>query len=756
MNAGRRLGAGGRRAIIASMLVLAAVNVETAQAGPVIAPGHQAHLTITDVGNEFFSVTHTSKITQMAFGPGPDPDMTYLFLASHTRGTRRLAYDPASGALVGPLVTVDSTPAIGIAFHDTGMYLSEVYDSTGAGNKALSRIWRLQDTDGDGLYAANEPRAAIVAGVPRDAHAINQLQIVSDTLYAGVGVRTRNGAFLTYSGDLYGESAYGGSIAMIEDLTQVPFITNGAGLFPDNTDVADYRDLVNGTNPIGASPYTSTDPAKFRVHSSGTRNPFGLGVDGDDQLWFTNNFHRAENHVYDRENILAAEGDVFAGDGLHDNVHDQLFRAVHLADYGYRNGNWQNNPTAHAAGFFLPSNRTASLTFDNYADPANPADLDLLNQAYDVLHDPANPEGLGPSSSSNGLDFYGGNDLPIQYHKDAFIARWNFVSFFDPPPGVDEDLTFTDVVAVDTDTAAVTRIASGFENPIDVLADENGNLLVADWNGSIHRINAASPRTGPHPFVWGSDADGAWSDRLRWNSGQLPEADRLVPHAWGTARYAVVIDRPGAAPTVVLDQDATIESVAVADQLRLGAGHTLTVQSALTLTSTGTLSGDGTVRGDVISSGSVSPGVFDSGGISPGVLTVSGQYFQSDSARLVVELGGTAAGSEHDQLIVNGDGWLAGLLEVVPGDALDLRPGMEFTVIDVGGALNGQFWGLADGGLVSSDPDTAWELRITYAGGDGNDVVLSVVPEPGVIWLVGMGLVVGIARRGFRKRVRHI
>ncbi|MEM9660493.1 MAG: hypothetical protein AAF961_19180, partial [Planctomycetota bacterium] len=360
----------------------------------------------------------------------------------------------------------------------------------------------------------------------------------------------RNGAFQTFNGDDHGESAYGGSIGVIDNLNNVPSTSNSAGFFPANPSLSTYRDLINGDDPLGSSPFTTEADNKLRIHSSGTRNPFGVAVDGDDRLWFSVNSQRTENHVYDRDNLTSAEGDAFGGDGFQDDVHDQLFQAQPKADYGYRNGNWQNdnvagNTAATDHGFFQPENRAASFTFDNYVDPVANDETDGSNPAFDQDYEINEPVGLGPSSSANGLDFYQGNALPLTFHKDAFIARWNG-SISDG----DDRLTYRDVVSVDVDTGDVQRIARGFQNPLDVLDDRQGNLLVADWGGSIWLIQGANPIESPHAFSWDSDDDGAWSDRLVWNADSLPEGDRMAPDAWGAARYAVTIERPGVELTV--------------------------------------------------------------------------------------------------------------------------------------------------------------------------------------------------------------
>ena len=241
----------------------------------------------------------------------------------------------------------------------------------------------------------------------------------------------------------------------------------------------------------------------------------------------------------------------------------------------------------------------ASFTFDNYVDPVATNEQDGSNPAFNTDHNPAAPVGLGPSSSSDGLEFYQGNTFPLTFHHDAFVTRWNGTI----NDGGDS-LPYRDVVGVDIDTADVRRIASGFRNPLDVTEDGSGNLLVADYAGSLFLISPNNPVSTPYVFTWDSDDDGSWSDRLTWNADSLDEDDRLVPNAWGTARYEVVIDRPGdAAPIVTLDRNVTVEMVTLAEQLTLAEGTVLTVQDQLQVDMGGSLQGHGRVAGLVHNDG---------------------------------------------------------------------------------------------------------------------------------------------------------
>ncbi len=600
----------------------------------------------------------------MTFGPGPDPAKTYLYLASNVRGVRRVEYNPATGSFVGGLTTVSTIKGNGIAFHGTTMYLTDAYSSSADASVALSRLWRASDNDNDGIYETSVP---IVEGIPRDDHGANQIQIRGNSLYVGLGARTRNGVSQTFGGDTFGESAYGGSIGVIEDLTQVASSANSAGFFPANPTAAQYGDLIDGTNPIGGSAYTSTAVDKLRAYATGLRNPYGVRLDGDGALWATNNFQRTENNVFTRD---SSEGDAFGGDGFAEDIHDQMFRIQAKGDYGYRNANWQTDLVATNAGFFLDANRQKSFTFDNYDDPAVPSDVDNADPAYNVLHTPASPVGLGPHSSSNGLDFYDGNAFPLQYHKDAFVARWN-QSVSDGG----QTLQYRDVVSVDVDTGKTSRIASGFASPLDIVADSNGNLIVADHGGSLHLIRAASATVTPYAFNWTSDSDGNWSERLSWNANSQAADDRMAPHAWGVARYAVALDRPGANPTITLDQDARVESVRVADRLRLTIGNELTIDQLLTFDPSGALTGNGSIFGNVSNNGAIVPGD------SIGSIAIAGTYSQAASGALAIELGGTVPAPEFDQLLVTEGVTLAGTLTVELIDDFTPSIGQTFTIL---------------------------------------------------------------------------
>ncbi|WP_145057316.1 hypothetical protein [Adhaeretor mobilis] len=154
------------------------------------------------------------------------------------------------------------------------------------------------------------------------------------------------------------------------------------------------------------------------------------------------------------------------------------------------------------------------------------------------------------------------------------------------------------------------------------------------------------------------------------------------------------------------------------------------------------------IVGDVVFNGDISgPGAFfGSGtaifngsfapGASPAAVPVEGSIALGDTNTLAIELAGIEPG-DFDALLVQGDATLDGMLDVSLLSGFTPLVGQQFEILDVGGALSGQFLGMDEGAVAGTFGQT--DLRISYAGGDGNDVVLTAtstgVPEPGTLLL---------------------
>ena len=125
--------------------------------------------------------------------------------------------------------------------------------------------------------------------------------------------------------------------------------------------------------------------------------------------------------------------------------------------------------------------------------------------------------------------------------------------------------------------------------------------------------------------------------------------------------------------------------------------------------------------GTLTVTGSLSPGG------SVGRLTLD-NFVLAAGATMTMELNGAAAGTGYDQVVATGDVTLAGSLALSLGTAPS--QGQSFTLIDKTspGAINGTFRGLEEGAGFCLG---SHRFRITYRGGDGNDVVITCVGVSG-------------------------
>ena len=170
--------------------------------------------------------------------------------------------------------------------------------------------------------------------------------------------------------------------------------------------------------------------------------------------------------------------------------------------------------------------------------------------------------------------------------------------------------------------------------------------------------------------------------------------------------------------------------------------------SSITSVLGGTLGGTGGTGNLMATGGTVNPGV---GG--PGILSAFGDVAFVSPATFAVELNGTTAGTDYDQLKVQ----FASVMHpgtVSLGNAalsvsLGFAPpvGTIFVIIDnaFNDPITGTFDGLPEGAALTVD---GTRLRVSYIGGTGNDVTLEVLPPllaaaaPALDW---HGLVLSIA-----------
>jgi|GEM_PF-2209654 len=127
--------------------------------------------------------------------------------------------------------------------------------------------------------------------------------------------------------------------------------------------------------------------------------------------------------------------------------------------------------------------------------------------------------------------------------------------------------------------------------------------------------------------------------------------------------------------------DAVVDSY----EVTLGGSFELlgrVLTSRFEITPGGLLYGTGRVEGDLVNRGLLSPG------LSPGTLTITGDFIQSGSGTLIVEV--ESAGN-HDRLLVGGEARLGGTLQVLPGARYTPEYGDRLPGVIRAGEIRGRF-----------------------------------------------------------------
>jgi autotransporter-associated beta strand protein len=151
----------------------------------------------------------------------------------------------------------------------------------------------------------------------------------------------------------------------------------------------------------------------------------------------------------------------------------------------------------------------------------------------------------------------------------------------------------------------------------------------------------------------------------------------------------------------------------------LSVAGALNGTAAVSVSSGATLTGSGSVTNLVVTNGgTLSPGN------SPGVFTVNGNLQMNSGSTLAVEINGATAGTDYDQVIVNGTVSLAGNL--VASHGYSAGQGDSYTIIanDMADAITGTFSGLAEGATITAGGNGT-VLTASYIGSTGNDFTLT-------------------------------
>jgi hypothetical protein len=135
-------------------------------------------------------------------------------------------------------------------------------------------------------------------------------------------------------------------------------------------------------------------------------------------------------------------------------------------------------------------------------------------------------------------------------------------------------------------------------------------------------------------------------------------------------------------------------------------------------------------------------------GDGPGILSVTGNFTQSSSGTLDIQIGGPDAGTGFSQLNITGTAALGGTLDVSLLGGFTPSNGETFTILTSAG-LNASMFsaynGLQEGNVT---------FTVAYTPGDVilDAIVISSVPEPASLVMFGIGIAGLGAYGAFRRR----
>jgi hypothetical protein len=196
----------------------------------------------------------------------------------------------------------------------------------------------------------------------------------------------------------------------------------------------------------------------------------------------------------------------------------------------------------------------------------------------------------------------------------------------------------------------------------------------------------------------------------------------LQPGSTGTLKVGSVTQTPKYQDTTITDNLPGQDLLVSAFERKILNG----VRGAVEVYKNGILGGTGTAGTITIHEGGIlAPG------LSPGCLNSGNLVIDAGIYR--AELGGTTACTGYDQMKVTGTVSLTNqpLLELSHYNNYKPKVGTNYVVISNDGTdtVTGTFKDLAEGATFKTD---GYVYRISYKGGDGNDVALSVVSVPSI------------------------
>lgn len=311
-------------------------------------------------------------------------------------------------------------------------------------------------------------------------------------------------------------------------------------------------------------------------------------------------------------------------------------------------------------------------------------------------------------------------------------------------PAVGGTITLTHVPFIVLDFPNPSQVGNVAQGLIGMNALAGRNVIIdpnpaIGGGGSNPSMYVSDPVTTNHSWS-NAAASGSWDTSSNWNAAGTPDILWIANarNVSGSAQEAVV-----SASSSVWELNVSGNGAATMN-VRVSAGATLSTFSGTNIEASGKLQLDGgtldaqyvDIRGGTLTgggtvltgSGPIDGQIENHGGIvapgnGVGTLNITGRFANALDGTLAFDLGGTAAGTQYDQLVVNGAVALNGALSIslvnLGGGTFAPSVGNTFTLITASDGVGGTFSSVLG-------PD-GYNWRVSY---NANDVQL-LVGNPG-------------------------
>jgi len=392
--------------------------------------------TITGPVSSFSEITNIGSaggsVAQMAFAPG---DSTHLYVSTFGSGIWRYDYDPdgviSNGVTVVPTSISSqsgSNGSLGIAFHQDSTLGTVMYIAPSVPFASDSGQTTIETQSIIRLTDANNDG---MWGDTSDGSGDVNQAIVNNLQVTQLH---QTNQLQVHGNRLYvavgTRTSHGGDLAAFSATGETAY--TGAVNFIDDLSLL-------------SSDTTTANLAGFTIDDHQTDTQMFTSTDASKLRVFSTGFRNNYGLVVDGDGNLLVSMNQGGGTA---NTPDELHLSSFQEDHGFFKinddvGDWKTNTDALEAGYFTTT-----------TPGENPPDADISIGA-----------------GSGGLDFV---TTGVEFLNHAIVSQF----------------AENNIMAADLTNGNVIEIANGFNRPLEVLTDANGNLLIGDFGGSfnIHRI----------------------------------------------------------------------------------------------------------------------------------------------------------------------------------------------------------------------------------------------------------------------------